>query len=160
MAKLKRDIRSHEFISELKTLIRKIVFKKFPHESADDMFQEVYCRWLANPNTKQTTEQCMIDIMRSRDGRKGQTFEGKRELTHAMSLDDLPLNHEAPDTFKPIENKVDLDRFKAQLTAMEKDIIDATLAGFTLDEIGADLNVTGERVRQIKENVFEKLSQS
>lgn len=82
-----------------------------------------------------------------------------------MSMLDIMANPDSPDADENLIREsllAEIQRSLASLTEKERDIINLfyglnTSHGWTLDEIGAKLNLTRERVRQIKEKAIRRL---
>jgi RNA polymerase primary sigma factor len=82
-----------------------------------------------------------------------------------MNMLDIMVNPDSPDTDENLIRESllqEIQRSLASLSSKERDIINlyyglGTSHGWTLDEIGAKLDLTRERVRQIKEKAIRRL---
>jgi RNA polymerase primary sigma factor len=82
-----------------------------------------------------------------------------------MSMLDIMVNHDSPDADENLIRESlmqEIQRSLAALTEKERDIINLYYGlnqshGLTLDEIGAQMDLTRERVRQIKEKAIRRL---
>lgn len=82
-----------------------------------------------------------------------------------MSMLDIMVNHDSPDADENLIRESllqEIQRSLASLTEKERDIINLYYGlnhshGLTLDEIGAKMDLTRERVRQIKEKAIRRL---
>lgn len=110
----------------------------------------------------------MIDWMRTESGKKGGKGYEKKKWAVSLNLLYENLEEEEPTTLQDIlvvpqsENEVEsLDEIRAMLVSLspkEREMVKRkVLEGWTLDELGEPLGVTGSRVCQIWKKIKDKL---
>ena len=81
-----------------------------------------------------------------------------RGVSKANHANEGVFQPEAPDTVAPGDAKMDIDKALAQLDPREARVVRLYwLEGMTMDEAGAELGVTKERVRQIQNKALAKI---
>jgi DNA-binding CsgD family transcriptional regulator len=78
----------------------------------------------------------------------GETFMDIEQVTTLMG---------GSDTLEAVENRQTASRFLAILNPRERAVVEAHMHGATYDEIGDELGVTRERIRQIEAKAIRKM---
>lgn len=120
------DFKTPEGIAHLKKRVQKAVSYKFRNENTEDIFQEVYLRFLERPDSKQSIEYCIIDILRERDGRlnHGTDSRGKAKLHQASDVDDQPDVKDMGNPYDRVEARIDIGWRLDLLDKRDRDIIE------------------------------------
>ena len=146
------------FIKNLKQKVAKACFRRFKWLNPDDAFQDVYLHFLERPESRQTVDFAIIDILRSKHGRKGApNYEARQSLEFAGNFEDLTKKR-APDVFGQLEAKIEVERRFKQLDEREKEIVEKWFyEGRRGADIAKDYELTESRVQQIKETALDKM---
>lgn len=143
---------------KLKKRIEHICVRLGIKENQEDLFQEILLKFLENPNSKQTVEHAIIDIMRQQSGRKGMDhYEKKLLLRGAANIDDIHSSKLAYDCFESISQKIDANihigkiKDKRLFTIVKLYYVD----GYTMLEIADSLELTMARVHQLIDDAIE-----
>jgi RNA polymerase sigma factor (sigma-70 family) len=152
------NIKTPEGIDWLKKRVAHLCGTKYIYENPDDIFQELYTRFLNKPESKQTIEHCLIDYLRQRDGRVDKKIHCKGLIYRAEDIDEYHHIEDDHDKYEAVEAKIDTDWRLKILKPRDRLIIQKYyFDSMTELEIGKQLNLSDQRVHQIRVSALEQM---
>lgn len=156
-----RKVRSQEFIDHVHKAVT-FFCKKNKHIPFEDLFHEVYLKFLEGSRDHSVVWQVCIDVYREIIADKRQVHsQEKYNLATASGLDSVPRSKRGSDTWKSqIENKIAIEQVLEQCDDLEGILVFQMMSeGLWKDEIATQLGCSGQWVTCIIRRTISKLKE-